>query len=78
MPGADQFFHILIILYNFSSVIVNSSTLITFARIFSTTVLIYLLYGVLVSSSQMPAQKSTNFSISGTVPCFSLVLLMFW
>ncbi len=68
IPGADQFFLF---------VIVNSSILVTFALFFSATVLIYRLCEVLVSSSQMPPTNSTNFSIPGTSPLLSLVLLSF-
>ena len=72
IPGADQFFRLLTVWCNFFSVIVNSCTFATFCLIFFATVFVHFRCGVLVWSSQIPAQNSSNFYIPGTFPfsCF--------
>ena len=77
IPEADQFFRFLTALYNVFSVIVNSCTFLTLCLIFFANVFIHFCCGVLVLSSQIPVQNSSNFSILGTFPLNCLVPCVF-
>lgn len=59
--GEDKFFGSLTVLCNFILVIVNSCPFVTFYPIFFVAVFIHFCCGVLVLSSQIPAQNSSNF-----------------